>query len=687
MPNSSDLERGTAGDPDHDGRVILIFQSLFGDSLQTSPSYDFTLEQNTQKTFSVQLINSGSVARSATVEIINPHSEITESLTQENPISIAPGTTHILPIVIDAGTMAIGVYDDLLMKVTVDDGSILYSSIKLTITQAGAANLPDLSISSSDISSTTNADGTVTLTVAIHNKGSLPAANVQVRFFELDTQLEDTVIAQIPVNGIASASITVPMAESGDHLIRVVVNPLGTIEELDEANNEASKIVQVAGPTVITQGNMLVTGSLPSTVYSNALFTVSGQAVYDIYANGIRYTNYVVKGGTVQITVTGIDGTKWIYGDVHTDLNGNFLKSIQAPASPGTYNISMTVTDNTFIGKRNLVVAVTDPPQSTSPPPPPNPPTSSGSGSWTYSGGSSGGSGGGSWNWSWTTPPTNGPVPQRDLRVYSENIHFSKNNPAENEEITVFAEINYWATSTDLVAQNIPVNFYITYPGTPKTKIGQTVISSLSIGTPDSGSRYVYASWKNQTQGIYIVEVGIDPSYIEENMLNNAATRAIIVGNMESYRGAIEGQVINSWGGVGNVVVKLYDTTGSTMLESMTTDNTGHYFFENLSVADYRVHIVTPEGYQPDAETKPAQVVDQEITVINFSLAQPDLICGDLDDDSDVDSIDRNIIRSAFGSKPGSSKFVQEGDYDKDGDIDYSDYQLWYKCYKAFITK
>lgn len=589
---------------------------LFGDTLRTLSSYDFSLEQNAQKTATIQLINPGNVARSASLDIVNPHSGMAVSITQQNPISIAPGATVTVPLAIDAGSMPIGIYDDLLLKVTVDDGSVLYSNIKIII---GAGNLPDLTISSSDIRSTMNSDSTVTLTATVHNRGSSSASNVQVRFFDFGTQLGDTVISQVAANGLASTSITVPLASPGEHLIRVVIDPLSLIQELGKSNNEASKIILLGGSSGPTQGNLLVTGSLPSTVYTNSLFTLSGQAVYDVYVNGVRYTNYVVKGGSAQITVTGYDGTHWVYGDVHTDLNGNFSKSIQAPASPGTYNISMTVTDNTFIGKRDLVFNAINSPPPSNPTPPPNPPFTSGSGNWTYSGGTGGT--GGTWTWTWTTPPTSGPVPQSDLSVYSENIHFSKNNPAQNEEITVFAEIKYWATSTALVAQNVPVNLYFTKPGDPKVKIGQTLINSLSVGAPDFGSRYVYGTWKNQGQGIYIVEAEIDPSYTEENILNNAATRAIIAGQLQSQQGVISGHVTNPWGGVGNVIIQVFDTNGANLYGATTTDATGFYHFDNVPVGAMQVRIVSPSGYIPDAATKAVTVADQTVSVVDFHLS------------------------------------------------------------------
>ena len=587
-------------------------QPLMGDTLKIPQSYEFSLEKYTQTESLIQLTNPTNEYQSASLEVINPLSDLTVSLTHQNPITIAPGEVQDIPIVLDAGSMPVGVYDDLLLKLTVEDGETLYSNIKVSIVEQGTGDLPDLSIRSDDIQFTNYTLGeSATLKAVIHNKGLLPASNVQVQFYEFGNLLGETVIEEVSAEGIGTTSITAPITTSGEHLIRVVIDSSEAIEELDETNNEASQIIKIGSPSPIP-GNILVTGSLPSTVYTDHLFTISGRAVYDIYVDGTRYTNYVVKGGSVQITIKGDGGTEWVYGDVHTDINGNFSKVLQAPASPETYRIIMTVTDNTFIGKRELELSVTEPlPPST---PPPLPPTSSGIGIWTYS------SDADTWNWTWTTPPVHEPTSESDLRVYSENIHFSTNNPAPDEEITVFAEILYWASSTALVAQDIPVHFYVTYPGSPMLKIGETMIDRISVGAPDFGSRYVYTTWKNRHEGVYIVEVEIDPNYVEENQLNNAATRAIIVGQIESFSGVISGQATDPWGGVGNVIIELYDSNGTTFLENKLTDDTGYYLFENVPVDEYQVHIIKPDGYQVDAQAKTAIVSDQSVSVVDFQL-------------------------------------------------------------------
>jgi hypothetical protein len=593
----------------------------FGISLQTASSYEFFVEQQAPATGSIYLYNPGSASRTATLEILNPHPQLAISL-QSQEISIAPGAPHTVPVLIDANSAPVGVYDDLLLKITVDNGETLYSSLKVTIVASGAPPLPDLSLRSQDIQMADYAGGSATLNAVIHNKGTSTASNVKVEFHDLSgTALGSTVLAYVPDQGAVTASITTPIA-AGEHLVRVLIDPGNQIPEIDKSNNEASTIIQVGAGEPIA-GNILVTGSLPANVYTGTLLTISGRAVYDIYVDGTRYTDYAVKGGTVQITIRNSDGEEWVYGGIYTTVDGCFRKRLQAPSTPGDYEIFMTVTDNTFSGRRELQFSATEMDPSTPPPPPPN---TTGSGAWQYTDGT--------WTWTWTEYPVNEPTPQSDVRIYSENIYFTNTNPVPNEEITVFAQILYWAESTDLVANNIPVNFYVTYPGTEKLKIGNTVISSMSVGAPDFGSRYVYTTWKNYHRGIYLVEVEIDPSYQEENMKNNAATRAIIVGQIGG--GIISGQVTDASGGVSQVAMKLLDTSGSVILEALT-DNTGLYHFP-VSPGDYQVRIETPFGYTPDAETKQAGVSANQVTEVNFHLTGQSTLVADAGDNVAITS-------------------------------------------------
>lgn len=105
-------------------------------------------------------------------------------------------------------------------------------------------------------------------------------------------------------------------------------------------------------------------------------------------------------------------------------------------------------------------------------------------------------------------------------------------------------------------------------------------------------------------------------------MLNNAATRAIIVGDLGYPWGAIEGHVREALGGVDGVIMDLYDADQTALIESKVTGSGGYYLFTNLPPGTYHVHIRVPDGYVADAQVKPAEVVAQSITTVDFFLSQ-----------------------------------------------------------------
>ncbi len=415
-----------------------------------------------------------------------------------------------------------------------------------------------------------------------------------------------------------------PAFGSGDHLIKVVVNPSGTIAESDKANetnDEATTIIRIPSPTPLPS-SILVTGSLPSVIYAGSTFTIGGQALYDIQVNGGSNTSYAVEGGLVQITFVAADGTQTVYGGVHTDIQGNFSDLVLAPAV-GTYSMRIYVTDQTLSGTRELVFSVTTAPPPSTPPPAP-PPAAWGSGSYIPSGGGTVGGGGPVvWTWVWTQPSVPAAsLPQSDLRIESEDIAFSNDNPAPGDQITIAAQIHSWTSDSSLIATNIPISVYVTLPETSTagstTQIGHTVIPSLSVGSPDYGSRFIYATWQNPGAGTYIVKVEIDPSYVEQDMANNAATRAIIVGTASSGLGAISGTVNGPWGAVSGAEVEVIGASGTTFA-SVLTDATGAYLVSDVPVGSWQVAVQSPAGYSSPAPQTTA-VSAGAMSAANFTL-------------------------------------------------------------------
>gem|GEM_PF-2437549 len=635
-----------------------------GTLIQINQENNFTLEKNTQEEFQIQLNNQTEIVQSVTLEIINPNLGLSVAVNESNPIEVPADSSLEIPVVVDANDVETGYYDNLLLKVTTAGKETLYCTVTVTVTEQGETALPDLSVSGDDIVLSDYTQGeSVTLKAFIKNNGALPATDIKVHFYEFDHFLGEAAIDIIAANDTATATIEAPITTSGEHLIQVMVDKDDMVAELCEWNNEANRII-TWGTSSHAPGRLLVSGSFPSTIYTDELFTITGRAVYDVYVNGVRYTNYTVKGGSVQLSVSDDSGRQWVYGNIHTDTDGRFRKSLQAPADSGDYHITMTVTDGTFEGEQSLLFSAAIRPSS--PPVPPAPPFSYEPGSWTYSSSS------GTWTWRWSVPEGDTLHLESDLQVFSENIHFSVINPAPGEDTTIAAQIGYWANSSDLVAQDVPIEFFATYPGSETIKIGETVIDRLSVHEPDFGSRYVYTTWQAQNEGIHIIEVGIDPAYTEENELNNAATRAILVGGLEYDEGAVGGQIRDILGGVADVMVQLYDDTGSVMLQNQLTDETGAYIFAGLSAGEYQVHITVPEDYLADASVKSAQVMEQQVTEVNFSLTALRAPVADAGGPYTT-TVGTPAILNAGGSySPNGEIVLYEWDFDSDGTFDIS---------------
>jgi len=225
--------------------------------------------------------------------------------------------------------------------------------------------------------------------------------------------------------------------------------------------------------------------------------------------------------------------------------------------------------------------------------------------------------------WVWTAPAVPAAaIPQTDLRITSEDIHFSSDNPSPGQDVTLFAQIHYWASDSALIASNIPVNVYVKSADGTRTLIGQTIIPSLSVLGPDYGTRYVYATWRNATTGIYVVEVAIDQGYPEAVTSNNAATRALIVGTPQTSFGAISGHVTDAWGAVVGATVDVLDGNGAT-LASTLTDSSGGYLVDQVPPSGYNVRLHDPSGETCASNPQSTTVTSAAIAKVDFTLAAP----------------------------------------------------------------
>lgn len=587
--------------------------------LSISPSNIIPINQSTNISREITLSNISTSVQTCTLQVLNSLDDINVTLNGSQYLNLNPGECYNIPVEINTAFPVPKIYN-LLLRAHSGSCEPVYSDIFLKVLPPATPPLPDLFITSSDINLVDyQINGPALLNISVQNNGTAEATNIPLTIYRFNNLITTATIGSIKSGATQTIQVTIPMITPGEHLINVFVDSLQSIKELDKNNNETSKIIIVGGQS-LHPGGILVMATLPNTVYTDALFNISGRTMYDINVDGVRYFDFPVKGGALTMTVSNNAGHSWVYNGTHSTISGDFSKILQAPVTTGDYTVTISATDQTLFGSRTISFTVIDRPEVIPPPPqPPLPPRTCGSGTWIWYPGE--GIWNGSWGWTWNIFPSV-PVPQKDISVYSENIHFSNSNPALGEEMTIFTEFKYWASSTTLDAANVPINIYVIRPGSEKIKVGSTIINKLSISAPENGSRFVYVDWKNDLDGVYIVEAEVDPSYAESNMKNNAATRAIIVGKYVINHGILSGQVTGHEGGMKDIGIELYDDYG--MLRYTTTASNGFYLIDTLQAGIYTVKCVIPVGYASDTVSKSVEIIDQQVTTADFSLFIPE---------------------------------------------------------------
>ncbi len=108
-------------------------------------------------------------------------------------------------------------------------------------------------------------------------------------------------------------------------------------------------------------------------------------------------------------------------------------------------------------------------------------------------------------------------------------------------------------------------------------------------------------------------------------------------------------------------------------------------------VSEFHVNADEPRAIDYNTEFKsPGQVVSfYDSNFYRFSDHDPVLVgfnplCGDLDDDGDVDVVDQTLIRSKFGLSGLSAS--RRYDYDRNGTVNSNDYRLWLDCQRQYAA-
>jgi len=373
----------------------------------------------------------------------------------------------------------------------------------ITVIDAGT----DLAVQSSDIAFAPPNPGAgeiVTIQVEISYRGLSDASDVQVSFFDADTQIAQAVIPTLSSGEIAQVAVEATFQDAGVRLIKVVVDPDNAVAESDEGNNEASQLLQVGESD--PSGAVIVVEATSLSTCQGRFVAVTGRADYD-FAAVPGEQDHPVQGGkvTVKVVNPATGSVIALFTGAHTNVNGYFGQGILAPDTDGTYTLRIEVTDQTTAGQAEATPAVSG----TCPTPPPAPPPSP-------SGGPS-------------APPAPNTPPRavQDVYVLSEDIYFSDENPDNGETITVLAYVHYYGSEP---ASDIPVTIYDIFPiGGVLTayKVGSTLVSYPDAG--GSSPVVVGVPWTNSQEGAHVIQVVAEPAFAQF-VKNDQATRSIFVG-------------------------------------------------------------------------------------------------------------------------------------------------------------
>jgi|GEM_PF-3978753 len=591
----------------------------------------------------ITVINNGQNVHGLTLlDVINNDNTVQIDFVDDPlDITLDPTQEQIIALNVDSTVAAKDRVDIQLRLTNEQPAQIDYSYMRIYMNPVPK---PDLVVTVQDITIVPgNPDVGVNtqIKVKIRNVGNDNASNIPVSFTSFGNAIGSGTIVIPSLAAGADVTITnnVTFTADGAKVIEVSIDSNNLISELDEFNNQATKILFV-GQNPLMSGGIRVLFQAPTTAAKGSMINITGRADYALLINGEPNYDYPVKGGTINLQVKTVEGTiVMTQSGWFTDREGNFELNFELPDVVYPYNyaiVKIIVTDHTYIGYSQAAIYVYQQGQNiaenydsadidgdgilnfedndmdgdgipngidsdmdgdgipnTDDPviggPVAGDPDIDGDGvpnyydddidgdgisnsadSTPYGGGSSyaSGSGGGfgsgsgsgisssaSSTGSYTVPysgfgnisiPSGGKIytgtgesttgyqgdpiilndSSFDAYIHSRDIIFSNDNPELGEEINIVSVV--WADGFGTV-ENIPVSVFEVYPAIMETQIGQTqFIPQLSAGSNYS----ILTSWQSFYEGLYIIEVRLSPDFTDINAINNKATRAIVVGEL-----------------------------------------------------------------------------------------------------------------------------------------------------------
>ncbi len=208
----------------------------------------------------------------------------------------------------------------------------------------GDINLPDLSISSSDITiipPDVIEGQEASIGAIIHNIGNADAYNIEVRFYDGDASIGTLIgIANIPsIQSGGTSYIQMPwntFGQSGRNYIHVITDPQNLIAESNENNNETLMSIDVTPPTMpdltVTSTDIVFSNQTPKE--GDTLTITATIHNLGINADSIKVNLY--DGGTLLNTFT-------IYQIIPFGGQAQVQFNIDTVGLSGNHNFNITI--------------------------------------------------------------------------------------------------------------------------------------------------------------------------------------------------------------------------------------------------------------------------------------------------------------------------------------------------------
>ncbi len=304
------------------------------------------------------------------MEVILTDSSVNGSFVEDpSTITLNPGESTIVHVSVDT-TIAASSMADLLLRIEGDDSTeIDYANLRLYINPVPK---PDLVMMVSDMTFTPknpDADQNCVVSVKVKNIGSAAAEATTVAFTSFGQPIGEGSkdISALDVGEEVTVSTTIQYSSEGRKLVQIEVDPLDTVDELDEYNNDVSKILEVGDGNVLS-GGIRVLAVAPGRVQVGELVEITGRADYAIEINGEMNYDYPVKGGSVTLFLKTTSGyVVMTRGGIYTyggERSGEYIMRFRIPSifQDGDYALArIVVTDSTFVGSIQVAIEVYDP--------------------------------------------------------------------------------------------------------------------------------------------------------------------------------------------------------------------------------------------------------------------------------------------------------------------------------------